>query len=127
MADQALTPTVLAADTVSAAIASTSLTSSNDGVITPKTDRTVLIFTDATGGGTVTIKAVTAAQQASYPGAGGTLMSQGDITITLGSTEVKAIVIQSARVKALKTTDTTTRGTIRVSVTANTGLRAFCL
>lgn len=95
MADQALTPVALTVNTASAAIAAGAtgkidMTSSNDGVITPTSDKMVIVLYDAGGaGGTVLIKAGTNAP----------LASQGDITVTLGASETKAVYVESARCK----------------------------
>jgi hypothetical protein len=115
MADQAMTPTALVANAASAAITGTSLTAANDGVITPKDDKMVIEVYDAGGaGGTVLVKAGTDAP----------LENQGDITITLGAGETKAIYVESARVKAQSGTD---KGKIRLDCSVNITAKAYAL
>lgn len=115
MADQAMTPTALVANTASAAITGTSLTAANDGVVTPRDDKMLLIFFDAGGaGGNVVIKA----------GADAPKYGQGDITVTLGAGETKAIFVESARVKAQSGTD---KGKIRIDCSVNVTAWAYAL
>lgn len=115
MADQAITPTALTPDTVSAAIAPTALTAANDGVITPVTDNMVIVLTDTgAAGGTVLVKA----------GASALASGQGDITVTLGANETKIVTVSSARVKAMSGGDI---GKIRLDATANTNASAYTL
>jgi hypothetical protein len=115
MADQALTPTALLPNVGSAAITATALTAANEGVITPTSDKMVIILYDADGGGsTVVIDAGTDAP----------LEGQGAISVVLGAGETKAIYVESARVKAQSGDD---KGKIRVDAAANVSMWAYAL
>lgn len=115
MADQAIAPVAVPVNEATAAVTGVSLTAANDGVITPTKDRMVVILYDAGGaGGTVLIKA----------GTDSALCGQGDITVTLGASETKAIYVESARVKALSGTD---KGKIRLDCSVNVTAWAYAL
>jgi hypothetical protein len=115
MADQAITPVALGLNAASAAITPASLTAANDGVITPTSENMAIILTDTGGaGGTVLVKA----------GADSLKKLQGDISVTLGASETKAIYVESARCKALSGTD---KGKIRLDASANTSAYAVLL
>jgi acid phosphatase family membrane protein YuiD len=120
MADQALVPVALVPNVASAAVAAlatgvAALTTGNDGLITPTSDKMVIVLFDADGGGsTVLIKAGTDAP----------LSSQGDISVVLAGGQTKAIYVESARVKAQSGSD---KGKIRIDCAANVTAWAYAL
>lgn len=120
MADQTITPIALGINVASAAITPVSLTDANDGVITPTSENMMIHLYDAGGaGGTVLIKA----------GASARKKNQGDVTVTLGAGQTKAVFVESARCKALANTDTypTDKGKIRLDVSVNVSAYAINL
>ncbi|MCE5322137.1 hypothetical protein LLG46_02350 [bacterium] len=116
MADQAISPVELGINTASDAVTATLLAAANDGVITPVSDKMIIELTDTSeAGATVLIKA---------GGDDSPLGGQGDITVTLGASETKAIYVESARVKALSGTD---KGKIRLDASAAVSAKVFQL
>jgi hypothetical protein len=129
MADQAIVPMSLAPNTVSDALAAVAtgyaqLTSSNDGLITPVSDKMVVEILDDGSQGTVTILA----------GWGAPLAPQGTLTQIFGASERRAVVLESARFKAQGDFTASTgaaksgeTGKIRIHTTQNVKVWAYAL
>jgi hypothetical protein len=90
MGDQAQTPTVLVPDTASAAITPITINgASNPGLVTLRSDLTIFRCEDVSGGCVITFtKSID-----------GTHRTQGDMTVTLTTGQVKYVAIESARFK----------------------------
>lgn len=103
MSDQAQTPTILVPNTESAAITPITITSSDEGLITLRSDLTIFRCQDVTGGSEVTFTA----------SVDGTHRSKGAKTVTLASGAVKYIAIESAQFKDLSGADA---GKVRLTI-----------
>jgi hypothetical protein len=129
MADQAIVPMAVTPNLGSDALAAVGtgyaqLTSSNDGLITPVSDKMLVEILDDGSQATVTILA----------GWGAPLAAQGTLSQVFGASERRAFYLESARFKAMGAFTASTgaaksgeTGKIRITTTQNVKVWAYAL
>ena len=116
MADQTIPVVDLRTrDVASAAITVATVTSSNEGILTPVSDEMALVLLDPGGGCVVTIEH-----------GDGPLGVLGDLEVTLTAGQLKAVQLQTARFKVLDTTSGDV-GLIRMTVDNDVSVYALRL
>lgn len=114
MADQTVPVVQASVNAASSAITAASLTAANDGTITVTDENMIVVLVDGGAGSTVLFKA----------GTSGLKYQQGDVSVTLGAGETKAVFVESARAKAVSGAD---KGKIRLDASANCSAYAVVL